>query len=112
MIRVEYGNDHLSGQFDCPFCGKTVELVGNVHTYRDDKDIERTHPDARNSIHSHFHYDKNAHIPECPAIGKVDDTTWEAVDKQTHQVVANGRIVVEIGPHSRGPIIVIQDQPK
>jgi hypothetical protein len=112
MIRVEYDSDDLSGQFQCPFCGQVIKLVGNVHTYRDQDGVERTYPDARNAIHSHFHYDENSFIDECSAIGKVDDTTWEAVEKQTNRIVARGLVVVEVGPHSRGPIRVTQDEPK
>jgi len=112
MIRVEYDNEHLSGSFHCPFCGNLIELAGNVHTYSDSQGIERTHPDARNSIYNHFHYDKNAFIAECPAIDRVDDTSWEAVERPTDRIVAKGRIVVEVGPNSRGPIVVLQDEPQ
>jgi hypothetical protein len=67
MIRVEYDSEDLSGQFVCPFCGQTIELVGNVHTYRDGSGVARTYPDARNAIHSHFTRDDNSFIPVCTA---------------------------------------------
>ncbi len=114
MLQVEYNSEDLSGQFVCPFCGQMVKLVGNVHTFRSSgSGVERTYPDAKNSIHDHFNHNKGSFVEECKSIGKVGDTTWQAVEKQAPtRVVAHGRIVVEIGPNSRGPIHVIQDGPK
>jgi hypothetical protein len=112
MIRLSYDSKHLSGQLACSFCGKSYELDGNVRTYRDEKDIARTQPDARNKVYSHFHYSQNAWIDECPAVNSVRDTTWEAVDLQTGEVVARGRVVVPELEHSIGPISVRQDEPE
>lgn len=97
MIRVEYDSEDLSGHFDCPICGKVVELPGNVHIYREGGNgTERTYPDAKNSIRAHYHYDANAHVDLCPVIGDPDVRIWQAVNKQTGEVVAHGRISIEV----------------
>lgn len=116
MIRVRYDNEDLSGELSCSFCGGQYALPGNVHWSTDESGLTRTVPDARLMIYSHFHYDQNAHLPICPEVDRAlrsnDATPWEALDKGTRSVVARGRILVEMGPHSRGPITVLQDEPE
>jgi hypothetical protein len=114
MIRLTYNGKHLSGQLTCQFCGESYELTGSaVRTYIDEKGIIRTIPDARRKVYAHFHFDKNAFMPECPAIGKsqIESTTWEAVDEETGKVVARGRLVMPVHENSIGPISVVQDEP-
>jgi|GEM_PF-5509372 len=111
MIRVEYDSEGLSGQFVCPFCGATIELVGNVHTFRDGSGVTRTHPDARNALHSHFSGGDNSFIPACTATRLEPGTTpWEARDEHG-SVVARGRVVIRlVGNAIQGPSIE-QDEP-
>lgn len=111
MIRVTYDSEDMSGRLDCSFCGKSYELGGNVRVYTDANSVSRTNPDARLKVYSHFHYDQNAWIEECPEVGKVRNDVWEAVDANTGNVVARGRVVVPQYEHTIAPIRVEQDDP-
>lgn len=116
MIRLTYNSDHLRGKLACSFCELTYPLEGNVRSYRDEHGVSRTHPDARLKVYSHFHYDQNAHMPECPALKKVlsnpQVTRWEAVDEENDTLLAWGSVRVQVGANTVGPILVDQDHPK
>jgi hypothetical protein len=111
MIRLSYESENLRGQLACSFCGNSYELTGNVRVRTDEHGVVRTIPDARLKVYSHFHYDQNAFIDECPAITKVRNSAWEAIDAESGKVVARGRVVVPEREHSIGPISVEQDEP-
>ena len=117
MIRLTYDGEHLRGQLECSFCGTPYDLEGNVSVFRDAHDVLRTIPDARLKVYSHFHFDENAWIPECPRWTDVSGVSrWEAVDIETGAVVAHGRVIVEVVIGDKGakfiqPIKVVQDEP-
>jgi hypothetical protein len=110
MFRVKY-NEDLIGTIECHFCKQSIPLTGNVHTYKDGNGVTRTHPDARNAIHSHFNHDDNSFIPVCTTTRMEPGTTpWEAVDEHG-SVVARGRVVIRlVGNAIQGPSVE-QDEP-
>jgi hypothetical protein len=96
VIRLTYKNEGVTGTLYCPFCEETYTLPGNVHTYRETATSPLlTHPDARLSVYNHFHFDENSYITVCPAMRKVENTTWEAVEVPSGVVVARGRVSVD-----------------
>src|SRR5438067_13923024 len=111
MIRLTYDSEHLRGQLACSFCGKSYDLQGNVRAWRDERGTMRTHPEATLKVYSHYHYDQNAWMDECPAVNAVRDTTWEAVDVETGEIGPRGRVVVPELEHSIGPTSIEQDWP-
>jgi len=117
MIRLTYDSENLQGQLECSFCGKPYDLEGNVSVFRDAGGTLHINPDPRLKVYSHFHFDKNAYIEECPCWTDVSGVSrWEAVDIQTGEVVAHGRVIVEVVIGENGakfiqPIKVIQDEP-
>ena len=117
MIRLTYDSENLRGELACSFCGKPYELQGNVSVFRDAGGTLHIHPDPRLKVYSHFHFDENAFIEECPNVLEVKGVSrWEAVDVATGAVVAHGRVIVEVvvgenGGYFPQPVKVVQDEP-
>ncbi len=110
MFRVKY-NEDLTGTLDCPRCKQSLQLPGNVHTYKDRNGVTHTHPDARNVIHSHFNHDEHSYIEVC-RVTRMEPgaTSWEAIDERG-DVVARGRVVIrQVGNAIQGPSVE-QDEP-
>jgi hypothetical protein len=90
---------HIFGAFSV----RTIQLLGSIHAYHDEG-VQRTHPHAkyfnenfspRNAVRSRGSY----------------DTTWEAIDGWTNEVVARGRFFFEGGPNTRGRIVAPSEIP-
>lgn len=98
MFKVIYDDAQETCTLECPRCGKSYQ-----------SDFARSEPTS--VLVSHFNFDENSGIPECPVTRLTPgETRWEAVDSDG-SVRGHGRVVIkQIGNMIQSPEI-IQDEP-
>lgn len=87
-------SDTSSGSLHCEFCDGDFP-IDDAHTWFDRKPGDPAiFPQPQLVVRSHFYFDENADMPECEVIFKWHTTEWQAVNLDTGEVQAKGRVLV------------------
>lgn len=90
----------LDATFFCGFCNAEYDWPFGGRIVWEGKDIQQTFPEAAHVIMSHHFGDSNLTkfgFPQCPNVGRWKDTTWEAINQDTKQRIAGGKVEVVEG---------------
>lgn len=104
MIRVYYDTEHQRGTLKCLVCGASPDLPGLFDVMPPTHGATTTFPNALDVV--------RAHIEMCPKAFAIRGATpWEAVLKQTGEVLASGQVIVDVDGNFVLSPRVVQDEP-